>query len=325
MSEDRSLLIVIPCLNEERDLPIILDQLLRDNSDVLIVVADGGSTDRSWSIVNDLAVSDPRLILMDNPARIQSAGVNAAVERFAGDRRWLLRIDAHCSYPPSYAQLLLDAAEARQATSVVVPMVSRGITCFQKAAAAAQNSRLGTGGSKHRHVGKAQFVDHGHHALMRLDLFRAVGGYREDMSHNEDAELDLRLVRANGRIWIEPAAAIVYWPRGFAIALWRQYCGYGSGRARTMRLHRQRPKLRQVIPPSILCAALVALASPFLPALGIPVLSWIVATLVFGAFVGVRSGGGCAMMAGVPAAIMHLAWGWGFFYQKVVRPRSRVH
>lgn len=325
MSDDRSLLIVIPCLNEERDLPIILAQFLRENSKALIVVADGGSTDRSRLIVNELAAANPRLILMDNPARIQSAGVNAAVKRFAGDRRWLLRVDAHCGYPPRFAQILLDAAEAQQATSVVVPMVSRGTTCFQKAAAAAQNSRLGTGGSQHRHLGKAQYVDHGHHALMRLDLFCAVGGYREDMSHNEDAELDLRLVGASGRIWIEPAAAIVYWPRASAIALWRQYCGYGSGRARTMRLHRQRPKLRQVIPPSILCAALVALASPFLPILGIPLLSWIVATLAIGAFVGVRSGGGCAMMAGVPAAIMHLAWGWGFLYQKVERPRSQDH
>ena len=320
MSEDRSLLIVVPCLNEERHLPIILEQLLRENRDALVVVADGGSSDRSRSIVNALAAEDPRLILMDNPARIQSAGVNAAVERFAGDRRWLLRVDAHCGYPPGFGQLLLDAAEAQQATSVVVPMDSRGTSCFQKAAAAAQNSRLGTGGSQHRHIGKAQYVDHGHHALMRIDLFRVVGGYREDMSHNEDGELDVRLAAAGGRIWIEPAAALVYWPRSSAIALWRQYRGYGSGRARTMRLHRQRPKLRQAIPPLILCAAIVALASPFAPILGIPLLSWIVATLFIGAFVGIRSGGVCAMMAGVPAAIMHLAWGWGFLSAVVGRP-----
>ena len=114
------------------------------------------------------------------------------------------------------------------------------------------------------------------------------------------------------RIWIEPAAAIVYWPRASAIALWHQYRGYGSGRARTMRLHGQPPKLRQVIPLLILGAVVMALASPAKALLAIPALSWLLATLCIGVIVGVRANSGCAMLSGVPAAIMHLSWGWGF-------------
>lgn len=312
MRDDQSLLIVIPCLNEERHLPSILEQMLRENGEALVVVADGGSSDRSKEIVKNIAETEPRLVLMDNPKRIQSAGVNSAVQRFAGERRWLLRVDAHCGYPPDFARILLDAAIARDADSVVVPMVSRGESCFQKAAAAAQNSRLGTGGSQHRHVGQAQFVEHGHHALMRIDLFRAVGGYREDMPYNEDAELDVRLVAAGARIWIEPAVALVYWPRSSAWALCRQYEGYGRGRARTIRLHRQRPKLRQAIPPMVLAAVALALFSALMPIFSIPALAWLLVTLAAGATVGIRSGGGCAALSGVPAAIMHLAWGAGF-------------
>ncbi|MFD2578382.1 glycosyltransferase [Novosphingobium colocasiae] len=152
MRED--VLVVIPCLNEEAHLPRLLDGLLRHARGETIVVADGGSTDRSRRIVADLARRSSRLHLLDNPAKLQSAAVNLAARRFGAGARWLVRIDAHCDYPDDYVGALLAAAMARRATSVVVPMVSVGRGCFQRAAAAAQNSVLGTGGSPHRHLGR---------------------------------------------------------------------------------------------------------------------------------------------------------------------------
>lgn len=312
MSDPHRLLVVVPCLNEEMHLPDLLGTLLAEHPLSLIVVADGGSTDRSRAIVTALNDVHPNLILLDNPRRIQSAGVNLAVARLGGECDWLLRIDAHCEYPPGYGAGLLAAAHRNKATSVVVPMVTRGKACFQKAVAAAQNSVIGTGGSPHRHVGEGRFVDHGHHALMRLDLFRQVGGYREDMSHNEDAELDLRLLAAGGRIWLEPGQAITYFPRRTSLSLWRQYRGYGAGRARTLGLHGQRPKLRQLAPLAVAGAVVLALGTPFWWPLAVPVLAWAGLSVVAGFIVGIRAGGGCAMLAGVPAMTMHLAWSTGF-------------
>jgi succinoglycan biosynthesis protein ExoA len=310
--EPADLLIVIPTLNEERHLRDLLAQFLSECPQALIVVADGGSTDRSVEIVTELAASHPRLLLMHNPARIQSAGINRAVAAFGGNHTWLLRVDAHCDYPAGYAHGLLAAAAANGATSVVVPMVSRGESCFQVAAAAAQNSVLGTGGSAHRHVGTGRFIDHGHHALMQIALFREVGGYREDMSHNEDAELDLRLTKAGGRIWLEPAQAIGYYPRKSARGLWRQYFGYGRGRSRTLRLHGARPKLRQLLPLAVPVACVLALFAPIEPFLAVPLGCWSLLCLGAGAWTGWRAGGGCAFLAGIPAMIAHLAWAIGF-------------
>ena len=171
-----SLLAVIPCLNEEDHLPQLLTQMLADPAIDKLVVADGGSTDKSREIVASFARNE-RVVLLDNPARIQSAGINLAVREYGAGHEWLLRIDAHCLYPDDYASRLLKAARAHDASAVVVPMQTVGRKGFQKAAAAAQNSILGTGGSAHRHVGAGRFVEHGHHALMRVDLFRRVGGY----------------------------------------------------------------------------------------------------------------------------------------------------
>ncbi len=314
-------LIVIPCLNEAQSLPTLLAQMLADCGDARIVVADGGSTDGSRDIVRALAVTAPRLILLDNPARIQSAGVNHAVRLYGGDARWLLRVDAHCDYPRDYLRGACLAAAVHGASAVVVPMVSRGNGCFQRAAAAAQNSRLGTGGSPHRHIGHGRFVDHGHHALIDRALFAAVGGYREDMSHNEDAELDLRLIAAGARIWLEPSLALTYYPRATARSLWRQYWGYGRGRRRTLCLHRARPKPRQLLPVVVPLAAAMALLGPLHWVFAMPLALWAMACVVAGLFVGVRAGGGCALGAGIAASIMHLAWGSGFL-RETFKPKK---
>lgn len=315
-------LIVIPCLNEAAALPGLLRQQLAENPGRRIVVADGGSTDGSRELVERLVADHPDLVLLDNPARIQSAGVNLAVRQFGAGARWLVRMDAHCDYPPDYVGGLLAAADARQATSVVVPMVSRGAACFQVAAATAQNSRLGTGGSPHRHVGQGRLVDHGHHALMAIAAFEQVGGYREDMPHNEDAELDLRLGAAGGRIWLEPSLVLRYYPRATARALWMQYRGYGRGRARTLRLHGRRPKLRQTLPLLVPLAAVLAIGAPLSLWFAVPLLAWGLLCLGAGSVIGAAQGGGCAMLSGVAAMIMHLAWGTGFL-TGILAPSSR--
>lgn len=305
--------VVIPCLNEAAMLPGLLRQQLAEPGDHPIVVADGGSTDGSRAVVEALARDHPRLTLLDNPARLQSAGINRAVAVHSDGARWLVRMDAHCDYPSGYVRDLVETAERTGSTSVVVPMVSRGETCFQIAAATAQNSKLGTGGSPHRHLGAGAWVDHGHHALMDLALFCRVGGYREGMSHNEDAELDLRLLAAGGRLWLEPRLALGYLPRASARRLWRQYLGYGRGRAQTLLIHRRRPKLRQVLPLAVPTAAVLALAGPVHWIFAAPLLVWLTLCLLAGVVIGARAGGGCAMLSGVPAAISHMAWGVGFF------------
>lgn len=317
---DRSrVLIVIPCLNEEAHLARLLEWLLDDAAGATIVVADGGSVDESRAIVSRYAAAKPDVHLLDNPRRLQSAALNLAAARFGDGRAWLIRIDAHCRYPDGYVDGLLAAAGRNGATSVVVPMVTIGRGCFQRAVAAAQNSVLGTGGSLHRHIGQGRFVDHGHHALFGLDLFRRVGGYDESFSHNEDAELDLRQRAAGGRIWLEPGLAIGYWPRSTPSALFRQYRGYGSGRARTTARHAQNLKLRQWLPVTIAplagLAVLGCVLGPFAPAmlvLALPALVWAAAALGYGVVLGIRAGSWCAAGSGWAAMIMHFGWSLGY-------------
>lgn len=328
--DDGDALIVIPCLNEAKHIEALLTQITGGCPDTVVVVADGGSTDGSQALVERCAASMPNVRLLDNPKRLQSAAVNLAAREFGTGRRWLVRIDAHCRYPDGYVAGLLAAARAHDATSVVVPMVTRGEACLQRAIAAAQNSVLGTGGSAHRHVGHGRFVDHGHHALFDLAAFRAVGGYDESFSHNEDAELDQRLIKAGGRIWLEPEQAIIYFPRRTLTSLFRQYLNYGIGRARTLARHRAPMKLRQAAPLVVAPAVAIAMVGlvaalrwPLAGALALPAIAWASICLGYGALLAVRSRSLCVLAAGVAAMTMHLAWSAGFLYARwrSLRPR----
>lgn len=312
-------LIVIPCLNEEQHLPGLLGQLLSDAHGASVVVVDGGSSDGSREIVSALARAHANLVLLDNPLRIQSAAVNLATRRHGAGYKWLVRVDAHAQYPDGFVDRLRLAANNMRATSVVVPMVTRGRACFQTAAAAAQNSVLGTGGAAHRHVGSGQWVDHGHHALFDMDMFMAVGGYDEGFAANEDSELDRRLQAAGGRIWLEPKAAITYFPRRTMGALFRQYRSYGTGRARNLKRHAAPVKLRQMLPlaviPSIFSALFGLGLSLFVPQalwLALPMLCWLGVTLAGGALLGWKLQSRCSAAAGLAAATMHVGWSLGF-------------
>ena len=322
MAAGSDLLIVLPCLNERGTLPAVLDALKADQqtAEALFVVADGGSTDGTRDWVEAQSQQDGRIMLLHNPLRRQSAGVNLAVETFGGGRDWLLRIDAHAAYPLDFVTRLRSAASTTGATSVVTPMHTEGLACFQRAVAAAQNSRLGTGGAAHRAAGRGGWVDHGHHALMLLPAFKAVGGYDENFLANEDAELDQRLTRAGGRIWLAEEAAITYFPRRTPSSLFVQYLRYGAGRAQTLLLHRSRLRLRQLLPTLVLPALLGLCLALWTPLLAGPALGWGSLCLGYGVVLAVKARRPCVLLAGPAAMLMHSAWSLGF-WRTLLGPR----
>lgn len=319
-------MIVIPCLNEAVHIADLIAKLMpsAERLDMPILVMDGGSSDGTVSLVQDIAVRNPRVRLIDNPRRLQSAAVNLAVARHGDDFDYLIRIDAHGGYPDDYCDRLVEEAVRTGADSVVVAMKTEGDVPFQRATALAQNSPLGNGGSKHRAGATGRWIDHGHHALMSVAAFRAVGGYDESFSHNEDAELDHRLNVAGFHIWMTDRAVMTYYPRSTPRALFRQYLGYGRGRARNVVKHRSIPKLRQMIPLMVAPAVAGALLAVVSVAAIVPAFAWMMACLAYGAWLAVFRGERNGLLAGVSAMIMHLAWSAGFWLQLASPARKRV-
>ena len=321
-----SVLIVIPTLNEAAHIAQVLDSLLpfAGRSGARIVVADGGSVDGTQAIVSDRVALGQPVTLLHNPARLQSAAINLAVDACGSDASWLIRIDAHADYPPDYCDVLLAEASSSGADSVVVGMEAVGNGLWQTAVAAAQNSRFGNGGAAHRMAPVGRFVDHGHHALIRLSAFRAVGCYDPAFSHNEDAELDVRLRAAGGRIWLTAATRLAYFPRRSPGALVRQYFRFGRGRAQNILKHKSLPGLRQMVVIALAPALGLAVLTPLSWVFAVPMTAWLVACLVAGGVIAKETGDPRSLLAGFAAGAMHAAWSAGFWVSLVAQSWQQI-
>jgi succinoglycan biosynthesis protein ExoA len=310
-------MVIVPCLNEASHIGMLVERLSGavEALDMQLIVADGGSTDGTREIVRRIAERNPRVFLLHNDKRIQSAAINLAVEEFGDGHDYFIRVDAHGDYPVDYCERLVEEAVATGADSVVVAMATEGFGLFQKATAVAQNSPLGNGGSKHRKGAAGHWTDHGHHALMSIATFRAVGGYDESFSHNEDAELDYRLCAAGFRIWMTDKTVMTYYPRASVGGLFRQYLNYGRGRAKNILKHRAVPKLRQMVPlmvaPVVVGASLAVLNwTAFVPAA-----AWMAACVGYGVWMAVGHRNPYGPLAAFSAMVMHFAWSTGFWMQ----------
>ncbi|KDA01334.1 glycosyltransferase family 2 protein [Hyphomonas oceanitis] len=319
-------LAVIPALNEARHIETCIRSLMTGDvwlRSVPLVVVDGGSTDGTAEIVERLIHEFPNLKILYNPERFQSAAVNRAVTECAdADTRFLVRCDAHSVFPQDFILSVTSVLIHTSAASVVIPMDARGKTCFEKANAWIVDTPLGSGGSAHRGGRQSGYVDHGHHAGFDLTVFRSLGGYDGSFSHNEDAEYDERVAQAGGRIYLDATIRKIYIPRSTVGTLAKQYFNYGKGRARTIFKHRQRPKIRQMLPVLALLGSVAGLlASPFFPVALILPFGYLGILVAASIIVSVSKRSTCGLLAGLASGTMHMSWAAGFIKQSLMGAR----
>ena len=326
-----SVTIVVPVLDEEAYIRRAIESLVPpgDRRDFEVIVLDGGSSDHTRQIVAEMAARDGRIRLVANEARLQSAAVNKGVRIARATSDVIVRADCHSIYPAGFVMRAVEELRSRRVASVVVPVHTAGISRFQRAVAAAQNSRLCNGGSPHRSKVESRHVEHGHHAAFDRCAFMSVDGYDETFSHNEDAELDVRLIRSGAKIWLCSDLAVTYFPRKSVGALASQYFNYGSGRARTMFKHSRPPKLRQALPLAVLAmnlgSATLGMTAGWI--FLAPLLAYSALCLAWGGILAASERDLACLASGFAAAVMHHSWAGGFVYrsaQQLVASRATV-
>jgi succinoglycan biosynthesis protein ExoA len=323
--EPSAILAVIPALNEARHIETCIRSLMAGSPalpQVPMLVADGGSSDETVAIVERLKTEFPNLGVLHNPKRLQAAALNLAAAGAPETATILVRCDAHSIYPENFildvAQSLVDTGAA----SLVIPMDAVGETCFEKANAWIVDTPLGSGGAAHRGGKTSGWVDHGHHAGFDLAWYRRIGGYDESFSHNEDAEYDVRLGKAGGRVYLDAGIRIQYIPRGNVRRLWKQYEGYGRGRAKNVRKHGSRLKLRQTVPILALLGSAVGLVASLVywPAIILP-LGYVAILALASGLVALKHKSLCGLYAGLAAGTMHMSWAFGYL-REATRPKG---
>src|SRR5689334_17178140 len=111
--------IAMPAYNEEKYIEACIASVQAQDypADLIeILVADGRSSDRTRDFVTKLAADDPRIQLIDNPERLQAAGLGHIVKQAIGDV--IVRMDVHCEYAPDYVRKCIETLERTGADNV---------------------------------------------------------------------------------------------------------------------------------------------------------------------------------------------------------------
>jgi glycosyltransferase involved in cell wall biosynthesis len=249
--------IAMPCLNEARFIEPCLRSVQAQTyprERIEILVADGGSTDGTREILARLAAEDARIRVVDNPQRIQSAGLNHAIRAARGDV--VARMDVHADYAPNYLEKCVEVLARTGADNVGGAARCRARGRTQRSVAAALHSPLGFGGASFRDADAEGYVDTLFPGAFRKEVFDKVGLFDQGAVVNEDAEINQRILQAGGRIYLSREIEVYYYPRDTLRGLATQYFRYGQGRARTLLKHRRLLRLSPALPFLTLLAGL---------------------------------------------------------------------
>jgi glycosyltransferase involved in cell wall biosynthesis len=251
----RTVSIVLPVRNEGKaireTLGAVLDQSYPSEL-TEIIVADGMSEDDTREIVRELQLEHPNLKLIDNPGRIVSTGMNAAIRESTGDV--IVRVDGHTVIDPNYVHMCVKELEASGAQNVGGRMIGVGRSSFGKAVMLATSSPFGVGGARFHYSDKREWVDTVYLGAWRRETLDEIGLFDEKLVRNQDDELNYRLLDHGGRILLSPNIISRYTVRATPTALFRQYHQYGYWKVQVMQKHPRQVRLRQLTPPTFTSA-----------------------------------------------------------------------
>jgi glycosyltransferase involved in cell wall biosynthesis len=252
-----------PAYNEERYIEACIASVQAQDYPrhlIEILIADGRSTDATREIVARLTAADPRIHLVDNPARLQAAGLGQLVKQATGDV--IVRMDVHCEYAPDYVRRCVETLERTGADNVGGAQRAKARTAFQRALCAALASPLGVGGARYRAADAEGFVDTVFLGAFRRRVFESVGLWDPGAITNEDAELNQRILDTGGQIYLSRDIVVHYFPRDSFKTLAKQYYKYGIGRARTLLKLGSFPNIRPALPFLMVIGGATLLAVP---------------------------------------------------------------
>lgn len=311
--------VIVPCRNEAGYIDRFLESVYAQQYDrsmysLEVLVADGRSDDGTRARLEEWCLREPSLILVDNPDRIVSTGLNAAIRRASGTI--IVRMDVHTTYEPDYLAHCADTLLATGAACVGGPWRAVGKTPRQVAIGEAFMSRFGSGGALSRNIDYTGLVDTVYLGAWRRETLAEAGGFDETLVRNQDDELNLRLKRAGGAVWQNAAIRSYYVPRDSYGALFRQFSQYGYWKVPVIRKHRLPASPRQLAPFLLL----VAIATLGLASIAYPPAGLLLGALVFVYLLGIAGASGVLSRPGhglrVAAAMMCMHFGYGIGFAR---------
>lgn len=239
--------VICPVRNEEDHIEDVLKFFLNAKpDDKELIIIDGASTDKTVEIVKRYVNNYSNIKLIHNPNKYVPFALNLAIKSSSGDP--IIRLDAHTKYSPDYFEKVIETFEKSGADIVGGPMIKKGISDFQKAAAYATSSVFGIGDSKIHKQNYDGESDHVYLGAWKRSLFDDIGYFDERLVRNQDDEFHYRARSLGKKIYLSSSIKSEYMPRKNFRTLFKQYFQYGLYKPLVLKKIKSEIKLRHLIP-----------------------------------------------------------------------------
>jgi len=315
--------VILPTRCEEKYIENCLLSILSQNYPVFrmeILVVDGMSDDQTRAIVRRIAGSYPQVRLLDNPELQSAQGLNRGIQASRG--AFILRLDPRAEYGRGYVKACVDTLLTTGADNVGGPQQPKSRTFFQRLAACALLSPLSPMSLRQR-TRKEGYVEGVFPGAFRRQALQRVGLFDPGALHNEDTEINQRILSTGGKIYFSNAIECYFYPRENLLSLAAHAACDGQGLARTILKHGHFPGPSALLSFLMVSAIFLLLAaSPFAAGTLLPaaILAGLYALVleIESVRMAVKQYWGCAFFLPWVLAATHVAhaagFAWGLLY-----------
>ena len=314
--------VIVPIYNEEKYISKCIDSILEQDypkNDLEVILVDGMSTDKTREIVAEYKAKYPFIRLIDNPKKIVPYAMNSGIQASKGDI--IIRLDGHVEYPNNYFSALVKNLKALDADNVgaLCETLPCGPSAKELAIAEALSSSFGMGNSYFR-IGcdEVRQVDTVPFGCFKREVFDKVGLYDNELIRNQDDELNGRIIKSGGKIYLIPSIVTKYFARDKIGKVKKMFYQYGLYKPLVNKKLGAPATIRQFFPLvfvlGLIFGAMLSCISWIIAVMYLSVMVLYLLLACYFTFKSVKKTGKISLFLYQPLTYLtvHVSYGWGY-------------
>lgn len=252
MNENEKVAIVIPCFNEEKYIGKCIESIIKNDfpkDNLEVIICDGLSTDKTLDEINKYTSKNSYIKVLNNKNKTTPFALNIGIKSTNADI--IIILGAHSEIYDDYISKCVEKLNIY--SSIGVECVG-GIVenCAEnkksKLISLAMSSKFAVGNISFRTGGKDGFVDTVGAGAYKRDVFDKIGYFDEELTRNQDDELNFRLTKNGYKIFFSNEIKYKYHVRASFDKLYKQYFQYGFWKVYVNKKHNTITTIRQIVP-----------------------------------------------------------------------------
>lgn len=221
--------VILPVRNEERYISACVASIFAQDypaEKMEVIFVDGRSEDRTVALLEQMQAEHPQIVVLDNPNRTVPYAMNIGIRYCHAPV--IVRLDAHAEYPADYIRLSVETLLTKDCDNAGGVFETRGRGFMGEAIAEMLKTPLGVGNATYRLTTEDGYVDTVPFGCWKKELFDRIGGFDERMTRNQDNELNHRIRKSGGKVYLNHNIRVLYYCRDTMRGIMKM--GYMNGK-----------------------------------------------------------------------------------------------